>query len=259
MTRPAAAHELVKGAVIRVPTAPGVYWSRPFGLEVTCREPDSKATGAITLHGWVLAQDGTTARKRRPTRTIVVTPGSGPQVTMIRKAAPPEFTAKIATLVRVIPPLDLAPDPDPVEITPSRLFTTRWCVVSDETGEPLPGEGTGPAVADGHVLAGDWDGKPTPWLAREGQPHRDPIDQCIDRVRQERGILRVGENLVYDLSAWPHSSAQELVETGPGLKGWRDTYACKRCQRQLKWLGRSPWVAAADDGDEECHGEVWVP
>ena len=266
--RPAAPHELVKDAVIRVPAAPGLYWSRPFGLEVTCREPRSRETGAIVLHGWVLAQDGTTTRSRRVTRTVVVTPGQGPGVTVIRKAPPPEFTAVLATFLRQVP--------EGQERTMADM-SNRWGVVGAD-GVPLPGRGTGPAIRQVRVrtdgadavqtwtLAGDWDGKPTPWLAKEyfeqtpeeQRLHRDPIEQCIDRVRQERGILRLGENLTYDLSVWHHSSAQELRDTGKGTKAWRDTYVCRRCQQPLKWLGRSPWTATLDD-DEECHGETWTP
>lgn len=252
-TRPAAPHELVPGAVIRFPAIPGLY-ARPFGLEITWREPTSKATGAICLGGKVLAQDGTTTRRRPPHRRVVITPGLTPPVTVIRRAAPREFFARIAILS--------CPSPDP-ELPP--LLTTRWGIV-DADGRPLRGEGIGPARIGDYVQAGDWEGRPTPWLAKEYAEQdeaerslrRDPIDQCIDRVRQERGILHLSDRLTYDLSVWPHSAAQELRPAGDGNLAWRGTCVCKRCHQQLKRLGRSPWTATLDD-DEECHGGVWVP
>lgn len=251
--RTAYPHDLVKGAVIRVPAAPG-YRKRPFGLEIAHREPDSKETGAITLLGRVLAQDGTTTRARAPYRTIVIATWMEP-VALLRKAPPPEYTAKLATLTR----------PRPGGGTD---LITRWGVV-DEHGVPLPGEGLGPATTSApcgaelhaYMLAGDWEGKPTPWLARElceqtpeeRRLRRDPIDQCMDRVRQERGILHV-ERLTYDLSAWPHDPVMELADGQ-----WKATRTCKRCERILQWEGQRPWWSAKDDGDTECHGEVWVP
>lgn len=256
--RAAAEHELVPGAVIRVPAVPGL-WQRPFGLRIMWREPKSRETGAIVVGGRLLAQDGTTTRKRHATRDIVVLPGR--PVELISKAPAPEFTAKIAVLVRT-------------RTFGSEDQVTRWGVV-DADDKPLPGTGTGPAITqctvDGELLTwtlrGDWEGKPTPWLAREtweqdpapGQRRRDPIEQCIDRVRQERGILHV-DRLTYDLSVWPHASAQELRQRpGDGKPGWHDTYVCKRCGGKLTWLSRSPWLAALEDGDEECHGETWIP
>jgi hypothetical protein len=248
--RTAYPHDLVEGAVIRVPSAPG-YWKRPFGLEISHREPVSKATGAITLTGRVLAQDGTTTRARAPYRKIVIATWMEP-VTLLRKAPPREYTAKIATLLRQVP--------DGEERTMADM-TTRWAVV-DADGAPLPGDGP----VTGWVLVGNWEGRPGPWLAREfaeiapeeQRLRRNPIDQCIDRVRQERGILRV-ERLAYDLSVWPHKSAQELRETAPGVKAWRDTYQCTRCGRALQFIDRAPWWADAESNDTECHGEVWVP
>lgn len=176
-----------------------------------------------------------------------------------------EYTAKLLRFTRLVPPLDLIPDQDPVEIVPSVTYTTRWCVTSDETGEPLPGEGTGPAVLGDYVQSA-WDSdRPTPWFAREhgeqpgGQPHRDPIEQVIDRVRQERGILHLGKNLTYDLSVWRHDSVMVLTDVAPGVKGWRCTNECKRCGLPLQFLNRWPWWALAADAGEECHGTTWVP
>lgn len=248
--RRAYPHDLIPGAIIRVQG--DSLHDRPYGLEITRR--GLARDGRIGLTGKLLAQDGTTKRAKRAMRFAVVDPAL---VTVIRKAPPAEYTAKIATLA--------CPSPDP-EL--GLLLTTRWCVV-DADGKPLPGEGTGPARIGDYVQTGDWEGKPTPWLAREYSDlsegerldpvmRRDPITQCTDRVRQERGILRV-ERLTHDLSAWHHGSAQELREVSPGVKAWRDTYVCKRCQQPLKWIDRSPWFAAAADGDTECHGEVWVP
>lgn len=248
--RTAYSHDLVKGAVIRVPSEPG-YWKRPFGLEIAWREPTSKVTGAIVVGGRLLAQDGTTTRKRASYRKIVIA-GWMESVTLLRKAPPAEYTAKIATLLRQVP--------DGEERTMADM-TTRWAVV-DADGTPLPGNGP----VTGWALAGNWEGKPSPWLAREfaemapeeQRLRRDPIDQCIDRVRQERGILHI-ERLTYDLSAWPHKSAQELRDAGPGVKAWRDTYQCTRCGLALRFENKKPhWVAAVDD-DAECHGETWIP
>jgi len=231
--------DIRKGAIVRFPAAGR---SRPFCLKVLSREPVSHATGAIVVTGELLSAKGTTTRAKRVVRQAVAVPGRYEFVYKI-----PHFTAMIATLFRE-----------------TGMPVTRWAVVNDETGLALPGEGTGPARVGDYVMAGDWEGKPTPWLARgyceqtedERRLRRDPLDQCVDRVAQERGILRIGR-LVYDLSTWNHASGKELREVKPGVKAWRDTYVCKRCGCDLKFLSRPPWVAALDGGTE-CDGTVWA-
>jgi hypothetical protein len=252
--RRAYPHDLVKGAVIRLEA--DYRYKRPFGLEIAWRDRESKVTGAIRLGGFVTAQDGTTARERRPVRTIVVMP-DGPQPELIRRAPPPEFTAKLMSFQRLVPPVDVGPGPPPVEVTSPVQLTTRWCIVSDETGQPLPGKGTGPAVAGEYVQCGEWDAaRPTPWFAREcsdqaaEEPRRDPIEQCIARVRQERGILHV-ERIAYDLSAWPHDSAMVLT-----VDGWRCTYECRHCGQKLKLIPATGRFTGLDD-DNECHAATW--
>jgi hypothetical protein len=241
-----------KGAIVRIPAAGK---RRPYCLKIVSREPVSQATGAIAVVGEVLGVNGTTTRARRLVRSAVLVPG---RYEFFRTV--PRFTAKLATLAMERGDGTVA-------------LITRWGVVNDETGEPLPGGGTGPVVIEHLVgsevyrwtLVGTWEGKPAPWLAKEYSEQTeaerrglDPIAQCMNRVRNERGILRVGENLVYDLSSWNHWSAQELREVEPGVMAWRDTYVCKHCGRDLTWIRQSPWFRAAD-GTTECDAEVYVP
>jgi hypothetical protein len=232
--------DLRKGAVIRLGA---IGRGRPYCLEIVSREPVSQVTGAISVVGKVLAADGTTTRRKPLFRNIVVLPG---RYEFVHKV--PRFTAKLAHLF---------PEAGGMPII-------RWAVVNDATGEPLPGEGTGPARVGDYVMPGDWEGKPTPWLAREyyektedeRRLRRDPLDQCVDRAAQERGIIRIGR-LTYDVSVWNHASGQELREVEPGIKAWRSTYVCRRCGCDLRFLNRSPWVADLNGGTE-CHGTTWM-
>ncbi len=241
-----------KGAIVRIPAAGK---SRPYCLKIVSREPVSQVTGAIPVVGEVLGVNGTTTRARRLIRSAVLVPG---RYEFFRKV--PSFTVKLATLR--------------LEGGGPMQLINRWGVVNDETGEPLPAGGTGPAVvevpcADGsvhrYVQVGDWEGKPTPWLARdymeqtleERSMRRDDLAQCLLKATSARGIIRIGR-LTYDCSTWPHSPTQELVEISPGITAWRDTYVCKHCGRDLTWIKHSPWFRAAD-GTTECSAEVYVP
>jgi len=240
-----------KGAIVRIPR---IGNHRPYCLRIVSREPVSQATGAIAVTGEILDMNGGTARSRRLIRPAVLVPG---RYGFFRKV--PRFTAKLATLR--------------LEGGSTMQLITRWCLVNDETGETLSTSATGPAVvelpcSDGqvyrYVQVGNWEGRPTPWLARERGERTetgrrlDEIELCVIRARQERGILRIGENLVYDCSVWNHFSAQELRDVEGGMKAWRDTYVCRHCGRDLTWINHSPWFRAAD-GSTECDAEVWVP
>ncbi len=240
-----------KGAIVRIPAAGK---SRPYCLKIVSREPVSQVTGAIPVVGEVLGVNGTTTRARRLIRSAVLVPG---RYEFFRKV--PSFTVKLATLAR-------ARGDGTVDII------HRWGVVNDETGEALPGEGTGPAViqhlAGGEVYTwtqvGDWEGKPTPWLAKEycEQPgdrpwiRRDPLDQCIDRAWSERCLLRIGSQ-VYDLVTWNHWPAEEwrMID---GKKTLRFTDVCRHCGQILTSNRQRPYYAAAD-GTTECSAEVYVP
>lgn len=243
-----------KGAIVRIPAGDR---ARPYCLKIVSRERVSQETGAIVVHGIVLGVNGTTTRTKNIHRSAVLLPG---RYEFFRKV--PRFTAKLAMLL--------------LEGGASTMQSImRWGVVNDETGEALSGGGTGPAVvelpcSDGttyrYIQAGNWEDKPTPWLAKgyaeqdedERTRHIDELAQCMNRVRNEHGILRIGENLVYDLSTWNHWSAQELREVEPGVVAWRDTYVCKHCGQDLGWINHSPWFRAAD-GTTECSAEVYVP
>lgn len=243
-----------KGAIVRIPAGDR---KRPYCLKITGREPVSQATGAIVVHGIVLGVNGTTTRTRNLHRTAVLLPGRYEFTHRI-----PHFTAKLATLAR-----------QRGDGTVDTIH--RWGVVNDETGEPLPGEGTGPVVIEHLVgsevyrwtLVGNWEGKPAPWLAREYSEQTeyerrnriDPLDQCVNRAYSERGILRIG-SLVYDLTEWNHHPSLELREIENGKKAWRSTHLCKHCGQALTSTNTAqrPWYRAAD-GTTECSAEVYVP
>lgn len=207
----AAASEITKGAVVRVPAGDR---KRPYCLEIEYRDRTSRATGNVPVSGIVLPASGAPSGRRKPLhRSAVLVPA---RTEIVRKGTPPRFKALISN--------------------------GHW-IIGDE--------------ARGDVLRDEFG---LPWQPREysemteeeQRQRRDPVDQMMDRVRQERGILTLSERLTYDLSVWHHDSAMELVDGQ-----WKCTYVCKRCGEKLSWLGRSPWFAAG--GDEECHGEVWVP
>jgi hypothetical protein len=241
-----------KGAIVRLPA---VGKSRPYCLKIVSREPVSQATGAIVVVGEVLGLNGTTSRRKPVIRQVVLVVG---RYEFFHKI--PHFTAKLATLRR--------------EGGSTMELITCWGVVNDETGEALSTGSTGPAVVDmpcsdgsvyRYVQVGDWEGRPTPWLARGyctqteyERSHRiDEIGQCVNKVRTARGILRI-ERLVYDCSTWNHWSRQELRDVEGGMKAWRDTYVCRHCGRDLVSIGHSPWFRAAD-GTTECDAEEYVP
>lgn len=245
-----------QGAIIRIP--PGDR-ARPYCLKITGREPVSQETGAILVHGIVLGVNGTTTRTKNVHRSAVLLPG---RYEFVHKV--PKFTARIGHLAAL---------GDDGMFDMSRLITRL--VVVNETGQPLSagGDATGPAIIEvpvggtdttqRYILLGDFEGRPTPWLTKEfceqteAERRFDPIGQCMNRVRNERGILTIG-HLNWDLSTWNHWSAQELREVEPGIMAWRDTYVCKHCGQKLDWIKQSPWFRAAD-GTTECAAEVYVP
>jgi hypothetical protein len=72
--------DIAVGTVIRIEK--GACGLRPYGLQNTGRVSQSRETGAITLTGMVLAQDGTTTRRRPLFRDVIVMPH---QITILRQ------------------------------------------------------------------------------------------------------------------------------------------------------------------------------
>jgi hypothetical protein len=81
---PATVEDLMPGALIAVPAGVTSY-RRRFCLRITGVGDVSKATGAVTLTGNVLAADGTTTRRKPRVRVITTRPE---RLTVIPRAAP---------------------------------------------------------------------------------------------------------------------------------------------------------------------------